>query len=146
MNPAGRAIHQPGYGFACKGGIDQCNSMRLQVCTLDFFWNDGNNYTDPIRQEVFEFIVCTFKNRKLLNVMDAAELCSEQFLEADAWFTIHGCYIDGTGEALLGEYVEEAQSTIVDIEHHNIPILLINGVEVTDLTNLKKLVCGKFVS
>ena len=146
MIPAGRAVLAPGHGFVCPAGLDQCNAMKLQACAIDFFWNDGNNYTDPIRQEIFDFIVCTVKNKRMLNVMDAAELCSEQYIEADAWFTIHGCYVDGTAEAILGEYIEETQSIIVNVTQHAIPIVLINGEEVTDLTTIKAQICGLYVS
>ena len=78
--------------------------------------------------------------------MNAAEVCSEQFIEVDAWFTIHGCYIDGSATAILDEYIQEADSTIVDIQNHEIPIVLINGVEVSHLGNIRAQICLFFVS
>ena len=144
--PAGRAELLAGHGFVCPGGADQCNAMKMQACALDFFWNDGNNYTDPIRQEVFDFLWCVTKNKRMLNVMDSAEICSEEYLEFDAWFTIHGCLIDGTAEGIFDEYTEKTRFIFQNLGKTVIPTMLINDQEVTDLTSIEAQVCALYVS
>lgn len=143
--PAGRAVSAPGHGFVCPSGSDQCRAMQLHACALNFFWNDGNNYTDPIRKEIFDFIVCTFKNKRLKNVMEAAEICSNEHIETDAWYTIHGCLFDGTGNVIFEEYISQTGNLIENIAKHTIPIILFNDTtEITDLSNIKSLICNNF--
>lgn len=144
--PAGRAQITPGHGFTCFNGADQCTAMKLQACALDYFWNDGNNYTDPIRLEVFQFLKCTFKNRKMLNPMDAAEICSEEALDPDAWITIHACFAEGTADGIFMEYIEETQSLVENIATKSIPIVHIYNETLEDLTTLRAKICSYFVS
>ena len=145
--PGGKAVFVPGHGIVCPGGADQCATMKLQACVLDYFWNDGNNFTDPIRQQVFDHLWCVSKNKRMIqDPVDLAAQCSDEYLQGDAWFTIHGCFIDGTGDNILREYVQDTQSTIADVEHKSIPIVFINGVQVVDLSTMKQQVCSLYVS
>ena len=123
------------------------NEFQLKACTIDYFWNDGSNWADPVRQEVIQFLYCMSKNKNAVGVWEAAEQCAEQYIEVDPWFTIHACMADGTGTAILEEYVEETQSSGINITAQNIPVVTINGnVSLDAVQDLTAAICVNFVS
>jgi hypothetical protein len=123
------------------------NKFVFKACTIDYFWNDGANWTDPVRQEVIEFIYCMSKNKNAVGVWTAAEQCSEQYIEVDPWPTIHGCILNGEGTAILQEYIEETQSSGINITAQNIPVVTINGnVSESAVNDLIAAICQYFVS
>jgi hypothetical protein len=87
------------------------------------------------------------KNKDAVGVWTAAERCSEQYIEIDPWPTIFGCMINGGGTAILEEYIEETQSSGINITAHNIPVVTINGnVSESAVNDLIAAVCEVFVS
>jgi hypothetical protein len=87
------------------------------------------------------------KNKDAVGVWTAAERCSEQYIEVDPWPTIHGCILDGEGNAILEEYIQETQSSGINITAHNIPVVTINGnVSESAVNDLIAAVCENFVS
>jgi hypothetical protein len=54
---------------------------------------------------------------------------------------------DGVGTAILGEYIEETQSSGINFTAHNIPVVTINGIVSESAVNdLIAAVCENFVS
>jgi hypothetical protein len=87
------------------------------------------------------------KNKDAVGVWTAAERCSEQYIEVDPWPTIFGCMTSGGGNAILEEYIEETQSSGINITAHNIPVVTINGnVSESAVNDLIAAVCENFVS
>lgn len=87
----------------------------------------------------------------MLDATGAVEYCSEVHLEADSWMTIHGCLADGTYNGILMDYIEKTSSYLDDIGLHGtnlteIPIIIIDGVKLEDLTTLQTTLCKKYVS
>ncbi len=87
------------------------------------------------------------KNKNAVGIYAAAEQCSEQYIEVDPWPTIYGCMLDGEGTAILEEYIEETQSSGINITAQNIPVVTINGnVSESAVNDLIAAVCENFVS
>jgi hypothetical protein len=87
------------------------------------------------------------KNKDSVGVWIAAERCSEQYIEVDPWPTIHACMLEGDGNSILQEYIEETQSSGINITGQNIPVVTINGnVSESAVNNLIAAVCDNFVS
>jgi hypothetical protein len=86
------------------------------------------------------------KNKNAVGVWAAAEQCSEQYIEVDPWPTIHGCFYED-GDALLLEYIQETQSSGINITAQNIPVVTINGnVSESAVNDLIAAICQNFVS
>ena len=129
----------------CPGGQDQCDGNILQGCIIDYYWNDGENWTDPVRQEVIETLYCTAKNKHAVGIWDAAEQCSEQTIETDPWPTILMCSKD-EGKGIFTENIEETQSNIHESDRI-FPLVTINGNISRDAVNdLIEALCQQFVS
>jgi hypothetical protein len=87
------------------------------------------------------------KNKDAVGVWRAAERCSQQYIEVDPWPTILGCIVSGDGTAILDEYIEETQSSGINITAHNIPVVTINGnVSESAVNDLIAAICENFVS
>ena len=88
-----------------------------------------------------------YKNKDSVGVWIAAERCSQQHIEVDPWPTIHACILEGDGNSILQEYIEETQSFGINITAQNIPVVTINGnVSESAVNNLMAAVCDNFVS
>jgi hypothetical protein len=86
------------------------------------------------------------KNKNAVGVQTAAEQCAEQYIEVDPWPTIHACFLN-EGTAILEEYVEETQSSGINITAQNIPVVTINGnVSESAVNDLIAALCQNFVS
>lgn len=121
--------------------------MELQACALHHFWASQNNNTeDSTRQEVFDFIWCTFKNRHLEGAMNAVERCANDHIHVDAWPTIHGCYLEGNGKALVADNVKITKELTGNVEYFSLPTVLIKGENVTGLSAIKAKICELYVS
>jgi hypothetical protein len=87
------------------------------------------------------------KNKNAVGVWTAAEQCSQQYIEVDPWPTIHGCILEGEGTAILEEYIEETQSSGINLTAHNIPVVTINGiVSEPAVEDMIAAICQNFVS
>ena len=87
------------------------------------------------------------KNKDAVGIWDAAERCSQQYIEVDPWPTIHGCVVEGLANNILEEYIEETQSSGINITAHNIPVVTINGIVSESAVNdLIAAICENFVS
>jgi hypothetical protein len=87
------------------------------------------------------------KNKNAVGVWDAAEQCSQQYIEVDPWPTIHGCVVEGEGNAIFDEYIEETQSSGINITAQNIPVVTIDGNVSTDaVQDFIAAICQHFVS
>lgn len=64
--------------------------------------------------------------------------------EIDAWETIIGCFRDGTGVGILGEYIEETDSLVDHVSNRTVPIVLVNG-NVTEISELRTAICSNYV-
>ncbi len=130
----------------CPGGLDQCTEMQLQACALEHFWKSGDSYSDSTRQDIFDLIWCTFKNRHLEGVMDVAERCANDHIALDPWNTIHGCYSEGNGKDLVAAHIKTTQGLIGSAEYWSVPMVFVNGTNVTDLATAKTKICELYVS
>lgn len=121
--------------------------MKWQACVLDHYWQYGANYTDPVRSEIFDFIVCMLKNKEMQNVPTLVDACSKEYIDAKAWTLIkNNCFSKPAGDAVLRDYLDETNSLLVNIEHRNFPIVLVDGAELAEQNTMRTHLCGLIVS
>ena len=145
--PSGKSIQSaPGAEIVCRGGVPQCYIMKWQACVIDFYWSGAAKYTDPIRQEVFNFIMCTFKNSNQQNVTNTVESCANQYIDTSALAVIPGCVTDGVADSILSNYTVETKKMVPNLQEHAFPSVFIEDKEVADLNTLKTQICALFVS
>ena len=153
FNPAGR-IEIKNDNITCPGGEIQCEMMKIHACVIDYYWNDGSNFTDHNRQHVFDFMWCTMKNvRSLDKPDDLGELCANKYLNGfEQWQTINLCAKSDDSIALLEDFKEVTHSSnLGDISKQNFPIVIFNqGTNnsqiVNDTEQVKQKICDHFVS
>ncbi|XP_027203059.2 uncharacterized protein LOC113796959 [Dermatophagoides pteronyssinus] len=151
FNPAGR-IEIKNDKITCPGGEIQCEMMKIHACVIDYYWNDGSNFTDHNRQHVFDFIWCTMKNvRSLDKPDDLGELCANKYLNGfEQWQTINLCAKSDDSIALLEDFKEVTHSSnLGDISKQNFPIVIFNqGTNnsqiVNDTEQVKQKICDHF--
>lgn len=120
--------------------------MQLHACVLEHFWNGNDSYAASTRQSVFDSIWCTFKNRHLEGVMDVAEHCANVHIELDPWRVIHDCYDNGRGKDLVAAHIKTTQELVGSAEYWSVPMVFVNGTNVTDLATAKTKICELYVS
>lgn len=150
--PGGRTINVAGSELTCPGKDrahrqNHCDAMKWQACVLDHYWQYGANYTDPVRSEIFDFIVCMLKNKEMQNVPTLVDACSKEYIDAKAWTLIkNNCFSKPAGDAVLRDYLDETNSLLVNIEHRNFPIVLVDGAELAEQNTMRTHLCGLIVS
>ena len=117
----------------------------LQSCIIDYYWNDGANWTDPVRQEVIQSLYCIARNKNGVGIWETAEQCSEETIEVDPWPTINVCARD-EGEDIFEDFIQITQSTIRESDR-NFPVVTINGnISLNAINDLIGALCQQFVS
>mgnify|MGYP002649348896 CR=1 FL=1 len=149
--PGGRTINVQGSELMCPGADrthrqNHCDAMKWQACVLDHFWQYGDNYTDPVRREIFDFIVCMLKNKEMKSVPTLVDSCSKEYIDDKAWALIkNNCFSKPAGEAVLRGYLDETKALLANVEHRDFPIVIVDGAELADHKTMRTHICDLIV-
>lgn len=116
---------------------------------MDQIWDNGANYTDLIHREVMDTILCSFKNKMMLEAPGAVEYCTEKHLDVDSYMTIVGCVKEGTVNGVLTNFIQETHSVLgPQLENLTLPVVQINGEILENVTadQIQSEICQNYVS